>query len=694
VRSAVIAAIAIPTSIVSTFALMWYMGFTLNNMTMLALVLCVGIVIDDAIVVLENIFRFIEEKKVPPMQAAKEATADIGLAVMATTLSLIIIFLPVAFMSGIVGRFMKSFGITAAFAIGVSLVVSFTLTPMLCSRFLSSDGRKGHTSRESGMYSLIDHGYTAMLSWSMRHRLLTALFALLVVISTIPLFQAIGKDFIAQDDTSQFEVTVRAPEGLSLQSTEELMRQIEQDIKKVPEVSNLLTTIGADAQKRVNQGVVFVQLKELGERKASQQEVMERIRRSLLKYRDLRIITAPLAAIAGGGRANADVQFALGGPDLEKLSKYSEQVMAVARKIPGVVDVDTSLETGKPEIRAHINRDKASDLGVSVAAIASSLRTMIGGNDQVTTYREGEDRYDVQLRLLLNDRNSADVISRIYVPSTKVGNVRLDNVVALDEGTGPAQIDRYNRQRQVTITANIERGQSLSQVLSILNQEVAKLNLDPAYRAGVQGRSRELGRAATGFGLAFLLSFIFMYMILAAQFESFIDPVTILLSLPLSIPFAILSLFAFRQNLNIFAALGILMLFGVVKKNSILQIDHIKNLRHEGIARYQAIMQGCRDRLRPILMTTFALVAGMLPMALGSGAGASTRRSVAIIVIGGQTLCLLLTLLVTPVSYSLFDDVAHARIWGKLFGSYRAAARWVRQKAAASFLSIWNLFGK
>ncbi|MBI1745319.1 MAG: efflux RND transporter permease subunit [Acidobacteria bacterium] len=343
--------------------------------------------------------------------------------------------------------------------------------------------------------------------------------------------------------------------------------------------------------------------------------------------------------------------------------------------------MDTSLETGKPEIRAHIYRDRASDLGVSVSTIAASLRTMIGGNDQVTTFREGEDRYDVQLRLGLADRNGADVISRLYVPSTKVGSVRLDNVVRLDEGTGPAQIDRYNRQRQVTVTANIERGQSLSQVLEALNQEVPKLNMDPGYRAGVQGRARELGRAAIGFALAFLLSFIFMYMILAAQFESFIDSVTILLSLPLSVPFAILSLFAFQQTLNIFSALGILMLFGVVKKNSILQIDHIKNLRAAGASRGAAIRQGCRDRLRPILMTTFALVAGMLPMALGSGAGAMTRRSIAIVVIGGQTLCLLLTLLVTPVGYSLFDDLAQARIWRKLVSWRLLAARSLSRKA-------------
>jgi len=355
-----------------------------------------------------------------------------------------------------------------------------------------------------------------------------------------------------------------------------------------------------------------------------------------------------------------------------------------------VVDVDTSLEVGKPEIRAHINRGKAADLGINVQTIAASLRTMVAG-EEVSSFQEGDDRYEVRVRVTPENRQSAETLSRLYIPTAHGGNVQLSNVVTLDEGVGPAQIERHSRQRQVTISANIEKGQSLSVVLEQIEPEVRNLDLGPAYRTGLQGRSRELGRAGAAFVVAFVLSFTFMYMILAAQFESFLHPITILLSLPMAIPFALVSLAAFGQTLNIFSSLGILMLFGVVKKNSILQIDHMNNLRHDhGMARYDAILQACRDRLRPILMTTFALVAGMLPMAVGTGVGSGVRRSVAIIVIGGQMLCLLLTLLAIPVAYSLFDDLATSPLWGRLASAWDAVAGRFRRKLAGAVSSLFG----
>jgi hydrophobic/amphiphilic exporter-1 (mainly G- bacteria), HAE1 family len=694
-RSTLIASIAIPTSIISTYALMYAMDFTLNSMTMLGLVLSVGIVIDDAIVVLENIFRYIEEKKMSPRQAAIEATREIGLAVMATTLSLIIIFLPVAFMGGIVGRFMRSFGLTTAFAIGISLLVSFTLTPMLCSRFLKrvSDekGGEGHGSKYSFFYKIIDHGYMSLLRFSMRHRIAVALLAIATIVTIVPLFKAVGKDFITQDDTSDFEINIRAPEGYSLTATAEVFSKIEQEVKQLPGVTNLLTTIGADGQRTINLGTIYVRLVDLSERRETQSQIMEQARRLLSKYKkDLRVSVGYVAAISGGGRANADLQYSVRGPDLKQLTEYSQKIIDYARTIPKVVDLDSSLITGKPETRLYIDRDRAADLGVRVSDIASAMRTFVGGNDRVSSYREGEDRYDVQLRAQLADRNSAKAISILTVPSSKLGTVRLDQVVRLDSGTGPAQIDRYNRQRQVTITANIERGQSLGPVIENLSLAVTKMGFSPEYRSGVQGRSRELGRAATNFALAFLLSFIFMYMILAAQFESFIDPVTILISLPLSVPFALLSLLVFNQTLNIFSSLGILMLFGIVKKNSILQIDHANQLRRQGMELRDAVLHACQDRLRPILMTTLALVAGMLPMALGQGPGSGSRRSIAIVVIGGQSLCLLLTLIVTPVAYSIFEDIAHMPLW-KSLGRLATA---LRQRTAMFLSIILGLIGR
>ncbi|MBI4851250.1 MAG: efflux RND transporter permease subunit [Acidobacteria bacterium] len=669
-RSTIIAAIAIPTSIVSTFALMYYMNFTLNQMTMLALVLSVGIVIDDAIVVLENIYRFMEEKQMSAFQAAREATNEIGLAVMATTLSLIIIFLPVAFMGGIVGRFMQSFGLTAAFAIGVSLLVSFTLTPMMSARFLKVSHNSGHSAKQSFFYSLIERVYMAMLRFSMRFRLLVLVFSIIVIIATVPLFKKVGKDFITQDDTSDFQVDIRAPEGYSLSATAERLSQLEADIRTISGVTNLLTTIGGDSQRNPNSATIYVKIVDVTQRNYPQAEVMEKVRKLLVKNKDLRASVAYIASISSSAMKNADIQYSLRGPNLGQLAIYSQKITDYARTIPGVVDLDTSLISGKPEARIYIDRDRAADLGVKISDIATTIRTLIGGNDQVSNYREGEDRYDIQVRAQLNNRNTSNDILLLSVPSTKLGIVRLDQVVRVENSTGPAQIDRYNRQRQVVISGNIERGQSLGPVLDLINANVGKMGMSPEYQYGVQGRSRELGRAARNFLIAFVLSFAFMYMVLAAQFESFLDPITILLSLPLSIPFALLSLIIFDQTLNIFSALGILMLFGIVKKNSILQIDHANQLRSRGLSTYDAVIRACQDRLRPILMTTIALVAGMLPMALGQGPGAASRRSVAIIVIGGQSLCLLLTLLVTPVAYSLFDSLAKTLTWQNLTSKF------------------------
>lgn len=687
-RATLIAGVAIPASIISTFLLMNVMDFTLNQITMLALTLVVGIVIDDAIVVLENIFRFQEEKKLDPVTAAIEATRDIGLAVLATTLSLIIIFLPVAFMGGIVGRFMSSFGYTAAFAIGVSLLVSFTLTPMLSARYLKIDhsNHGGSGTKEKGFFKLLSNGYGRMLLWSVGHRKTIIAISVAVVLSTIPLFMLLGMDFLPQDDQSEFEITVRAPVGSALQGTDQVMRQIEAEVRQLPEIQNLLTTIGADGQTRVERGAILVKLKPLKERKYNQQDIMAMARERLVKFRELKISIQPPAAISGGGFANVDIQYFVQGPDLDKLTEYATRISDELRKTPGVADVDTTFEPGKPEIRANINREKASDLGANVASIASALRILVGGEDQVTTYREGKDRYDVLLRVQKQFRNSPEVLNQLYVPSSTIGNLALSNVVHLDQGSGPSQIDHYNRQRQITILANVLRGQSQSEVIARINQIVAQLEIPPTYRVGLIGRSRELGRSAYYFVLAFVLSFAFMYMVLAAQFESFIDPITILVSLPLAVPFALLSLLLARENYSvIYSSLGILMLFGIVKKNAILQVDHIKRLRASGVERADAIYHGCQDRLRPILMTTAALVAGMIPLALGTGPGAGSRRTVAVVVIGGQTLCLLLTLLVTPVVYSVFDDLATSPAWGRTQSWLSAQALRARRGVTSRF---------
>jgi HAE1 family hydrophobic/amphiphilic exporter-1 len=676
-RSTFIAAVAIPTSIIATFGLIWYQDFTLNSMTMLALTLAVGIVIDDAIVVLENIYRFIEEKGMPPFTAAVEATREIGLAVMATTLSLIAIFVPVGFMGGIVGRFMKSFGLTMSFAIMVSLLVSFTLTPMLAARWIKAKNlEKEKSSKEARFFKPIDDGYRRLLSWSLAHRGVIAGLAVLILLSSAPLFMLANKNFLPNDDQSEFEVGLRAPEGTSIDTTELSANRIAARIRALPEVDYTLVTIADDPAQTQNSGTIYVRLKPLDQRSRDQFAVMDDVRATVLPEfaaASLRTGVRPVAIIGGGGNQNAEIQFTINGPDLGKLETFAAAMADAARKQPGVVDVDTSLNVGKPELSVRLDRLKAADLGVQVADAAEALRLLVGG-DQVTTYNEGGEQYEVHVRALAPGRGSATAIGQLTVPSSRLGSVPLDNIADLREATAPSNVDRLNRQRQVTVYAGLLQGVSQTPAMDAMTKAADALNMGAGYSSRFAGRSRELGRAAQNFLIAFVLSLVFMYLILAAQFESWLHPVTILLSLPLTLPFALLSIVITRQSLNVFSALGLLVLFGVVKKNSILQIDHANQLRDKGMERDTAILQASRDRLRPILMTTFAFVAGMIPLVLSSGVGSGTNRAIGFVIIGGQSLVLVLSLIVTPVTYSLLDDLSKVRLFGRVRARRAATA--------------------
>jgi len=672
-RSTIIAAISIPTSIVATFALIWYMGFTLNMLTMLALTLAVGIVIDDAIVVLENIYRFIEEKGMSPMQAAVEGTREIGLAVLATTLSLVAIFAPVGFMAGMVGRFMRSFGLTMAFAVMVSLLVSFTLTPTMCARWLKvkppseDEEHHVHDSKHSAVFGPVDRFYNRMLQWSMAHRGIIAALAVLVLLSSVPIFRIVNVTFTPQDDQSEFDVSLRAPEGSSLEGTEVMANRVSAAIRRIPEVTYTMVTVAGDSAGTLNTAGIYVRLKDLGERDRDQFEIMEQVRGEILppvaKIGVRATLQAPGIAGGGGGaggQAQGDIMFVMQGPRLDELQRASDTLAERTRAMPGLVDVDTSLRTGKPEVSVRLDRPKAADLGVQVSDAAEALRLLVGG-DQVTTYNEAGEQYEVHLRAEGQNRDSEGAIGRLTVPSLRLGSVPLENIAGFVRGEAAADIRRLNRQRQVTLSANMLPGTSQSAAQAQISEEATKLGLGSEYRMGYTGRSRELNRTASAFLQALALSLIFMYLVLAAQFESWLHPVTILLSLPLTLPFALISIVIFGQSLNIFSALGMLVLFGVVKKNSILQIDHANQLREQGLDAHHAIIQACRNRLRPILMTTLAFVAGMIPLVVTSGVGSATNHAIGYVVIGGQTLVLALTLVVTPVTYSLFEDARERR---------------------------------
>jgi hydrophobe/amphiphile efflux-1 (HAE1) family protein len=659
-RSTLIAAISIPISIIGTFALMWWQGFSLNMLTLLALALAVGIVIDDAIVVLENIVRYIEEKGMKPFPAAVLATREIGLPVLATTLSLMAVFVPVAFVGGIPGRFLKNFGYTMAFAVGVSLFVSFALTPMLSARLLSAhepESGRGLRRIVDVFYRPIERVYMRLLAWSMRRRWVIVLACCASMGSCMPLMKRVPTGFVPVDDQAQFEVSLRAPEGTSANETALIAERVSQQIRALPGVVHTVATVaGGDAQVQ-NLASIYVALKDPREREISQIELMDMTRKQILAQlpKELRVSVAEVAAISTGS-ATAAVQYVVAGPDLHKLEELAEKMGPEIKSHPAVVDYDTNLITGKPEIRVDIDRDRAADLGVSVADVADTLRMLVAGV-KASSFAEHGEEYDVRLRAAPQYRSDVSGIALMTVPSRKYGTVPLSAVVRTSEGTGPSQISRLGRQRQVTFMANVAPGFGESDVVQAMKDAFAKQHASDEYRLVPTGRSKSSSELGAGFALAFGLSFVFMYLILAAQFESWLYPVIILISLPLTVPFALLSLILFKQGLNLMSALGLLVLFGVVKKNSILQIDHTNQLRAQGRTRLEAILEANRDRLRPILMTTLAFVAGMIPLALSRGIGSGNNRNISGIVIGGQTLSLLLTLLAVPVVYSLFDDV-------------------------------------
>ncbi len=657
-RPALIAAVSIPTSIVATFFAMRAAGFTLNNITMLGLSVSTGIVIDDAIIVLENIFRHMDEEGRPPREAAVTGAREIVLAVVATTLSLIAIFFPVAFMGGLVGRFWRSFGLTVSFAILVSLLVAFTLVPMLAARVLKGHtaARAGHGSSKSGLYRGVEGAYDAILRMGLRHRLLTIVATLLLVGGTLYLARGLKADFIVADDMSEFEVVVETPPGSSLAESDAIIRRLEAEFRSIPEVERLFTTIGKRGGfvSNVTDVSIYVGLRHLSQRRRDQFAIMQEGRRRLRAYPDLRASVQQVSLVSGGGFRQTPFNLILRGPDLDRLTAYAKTLVQRLSALPGFVDVDTGQAQRSPELSIIVDRPRAADLGVRMADVAASLRVLVGG-EKVGFYREAGDQYDVTLRLAEAFRRDARVLPELAVPAAGGQLVRLANLARLEPGMSPGQIDRYAQERQVTVVANLYQkplGEAMQQALAIVGQ----LDMPPAYQAVPLGQAKLMQEALWNFLVAFVLALAFIYMVLAAQFESFVHPVTIMTSMFLAIPFGLLALVLTGNTLNIYAIMGMFLLMGVVKKNAILQVDYTNVLRARGLSRTEAQLQADRARLRPILMTTLAIIAGMLPVALGRGDGSASRAALAVAVVGGQALCLLVTLIITPVVYSLFDD--------------------------------------
>ena len=691
-RTVFIAALAIPTSIIATFTLMRYMDFTLNNMSLLGLTLAVGIVIDDAIIVLENIYRFIEEKGYAPKVAAVEATKEIGLAVMATTLSLVIIFIPIAFMTGYARRFVNQFGWTMAMAIMVSLLVAFTLTPMASSLLLratngnnrrkeqagdrspeagdqgplpsagllqppASSPQPHHArSKEAGFFRYIDAFYGRALNWALDHRFSILLICAVTLASTVVLNKHVGRDWIPTDDQSEFQIITDFPEGTSFEGTIRPLKEIAARARKLPGVEYVYPR----ANERMGHAHLYVHLVAPDKRDLNSEQVGDLARKLMTEYPYIRGRVMLPSALGMGEQINFPISLIILGPDLRVLADLAKNIAIEMKKRPELTDVDVGLNLNNPELQVKIDRQRASDLGVRVSDVAGAVRLFMSGEDEISTYKEGAEQYPVTMQLLYEQRDNPQMLARLVLPSSRLGQVRLDSVASIQRGAGPVRIDRYNRQFSTRVSANVAGDSALDAAARVTVAAVRKVSLPPGYSTRFSGQVKIMDETSYNLLMALLLASIFMYMVLAAQFESLLHPFIIMLTLPLSIPFALLSLWATGRSLNLWSALGVLLLLGIVKKNGILQIDYSNRLRAAGLPLRQAIVEANHVRLRPILMTTFSIVAGLIPTALGIGVGSAQRSAIAVTIIGGQTLCLLLTLLVVPVTYEVFEEAREA----------------------------------
>ncbi|MCP4198192.1 MAG: efflux RND transporter permease subunit [Proteobacteria bacterium] len=659
VRSTIVAALAIPTSIIGTISFIDAMGFTFNTLSLLAISLSIGILIDDAIVVLENIYRHMEEGK-SPYQAAVEGAREIGFAVVATTLSLVCVFVPVAFMQGFIGMFFYEFGLTVAFAVMLSLFVSFTLTPMLCSVYLKVSEDNWFFSKVERFLNWLDIGYRSIIAWALKHRLATVIIALISFIAVIPIAASLGAEMMPVDDMGEFNVTVRMPTGTALSETEKVARKISDQVRDNDYVISTITSIGADAQKKQNLAKIYVKLVSKKDRDLTLLEFMKQTREAFADVKEAAVAVEILDMVGGDtGFRTAPIQFSVRGGDLKELDKLTRKIISELSEIPGFVDLDTSFEGGKPEVTVRVDRDRAANLGVTTAQIGQTVRALVGGVE-ASKYREGGEDYTIRVRLEEANRRRADQLADLEVRSNDSGElIPLANLTRVEVGSGPTQIDRNARQREITVFSNLESTLPLAEAVEKL-QAVAANILPPDVVTSFEGDVRMMEESFASMGTALLLAIILVYMVLASQFESFVHPFTIMMSLPLSVVGALGALLIADQTISIMSLIGIIMLMGVVTKNAILLIDYTNTLRRrDGMERNAALLKAGPTRLRPILMTAMATIFGMLPVALSQGLGSEGRSPMATCVIGGLAVSTLLTLVVVPVVYTLMDDLTN-----------------------------------
>jgi len=654
-RATIIPGLAIPTSIISTFAIMYFLGFSINNFTLLALTIAIGIVVDDAIIVLENAYRHQDELHESPHEAAVRGSHEIGFAVIATTIALVAVFTPLAFLQGTTGRLFNEFGIAVAGAVVISGFVALTLTPMLCAKILRVSHQHGavFTAFERGFTAITEH-YRRLLDRAVHHRGVVLAGAAATVVLAYGLFRVLKKEFVPQDDRGYIVVFAQGPEGATLPYMDAYQRQLEQIISRTKDVEGYFSFIGY--QSRVSQGIMFVRLTDWSRRKRTVQQVAAEVQPQFFGIPGVLAFASVPPAFGGFG---FPVQYVVQNPDFALLGTAMDSLTSRARAIKGLVNVNTDLRVNKPELTVAFDRDRAEDLGVPVGDVAAALQTFLGGR-RVSTFTRNDKLYYVMVQLDSTQRRTPSDLSGLYVRGRGGELVQLDAVAHVHEGVGPRQLNHFNRVRDFTLTAGLAPGFALGEALDSLDR-VARTVLPRGSTTALAGESRDFKESGGALYFAFGVALVVVFMVLASQFESLVHPFTVLLAVPLAVTGALATLFVVRSTLNLYSQIGMILLIGLVTKNSILLVEYTNQLKARGMETVAAAVEAGRIRLRPILMTSVATIMGALPVAMGLGAGSASRRPLGYAIVGGIFFSTVLTLFVVPVAYLLLDRLQTAR---------------------------------